>query len=129
MLGASADVKSIPVQDPACRLTRIRRRDTLPSMLVAIIMAAVAAILVPVELIQRPFRSACAWARKWLRLIRQLPRLEQAMENLAWMIAHDEADYGRSEEEHQQAVQDLHDYLTGRRDGTGVQRRPRSLFP
>lgn len=98
-------------------------------MLVAIIMAVVAAILVPVELIQRPFRSAYAWARKWHRLIRQLPRLEQAMENLAWMIAHDEADYGRSEEEHQQAVQDLHDYLTGRRDGTGMQRRPRSLFP
>jgi hypothetical protein len=59
------------------------------------------AILVPVELSQRPFRSAYAWARNGLRLIRQLPWLEQAIENLAWMIAHDEADHGRSDGEHQ----------------------------
>jgi hypothetical protein len=97
-------------------------------MLVAIIMAAVAAILVPVELIRRPFRSAYGWALKWFRLIRQLPRLDQAIENIAWMIAQDEADYGRTEEEHQQAIQDLHDYLTGRRDATGLHRKPRSAF-
>jgi hypothetical protein len=52
-------------------------------------------------------------------------RLDQAVENIAWMIAHDEADYGSSEEEHQQEIQALHDYLTGRSDGTGVRRRPR----
>jgi hypothetical protein len=45
-------------------------------------------------------------------------RLDQAVENIAWMIAHDEADYGSSEEEHQQEIQALHDYLTGRSDGT-----------
>ena len=56
-------------------------------MLVAIIMAVVTAILVPVELMGRPFRSAYAWAREWLRLIQQLPRLEQAIENIARMIA------------------------------------------
>jgi hypothetical protein len=33
--------------------------------------------------------------------LRQPPRLEQAIENIAWMTAHDEADYGRSKEEHQ----------------------------
>ena len=52
-------------------------------MLVAIIMAVVTAILVPVELIRRPFRSAYAWAREWLPLIQQLRRLEQAIENIA----------------------------------------------
>jgi hypothetical protein len=52
-------------------------------------------------------------------------RLDQAVENIAWMIAHDEADYGSSGEEHQQEIQALHDYLTGRSDGTGVRRRPR----
>jgi hypothetical protein len=35
-------------------------------------------------------------------------RLDQAVENIAWMIAHDEADYGSSEEEHQQEIQALH---------------------
>jgi len=107
---------------------RRRRHDNLLAMLAAIILAVVAAILVPVELVRRPFRSAYAWARKWFRLIRQLPRLDQAIENIAWMIAHDEADYGRAEEDHQQAIQDLHDYLTGRRDATGLHRKPRSPF-
>lgn len=32
-------------------------------------------------------------------------RLDQAVENIAWIIAHDEADYGSSEEEHQQEMQ------------------------
>jgi hypothetical protein len=94
-------------------------------MLAAIILAVIAAIIIPVELVRRPFRSAWVWACKWYRLIRQLPRLDQAVENIAWMIAYDEADYGSTEEEHQQAVQDLHDYLTGRRDATGLRRRPR----
>jgi hypothetical protein len=44
------------------------------------------------------------------------------------MIAHEEADYGSTEEERQQAIQDLHDYLTGRRDGDGLRRKPRSPF-
>jgi len=96
-------------------------------MLVAILLAVIAAILVPVELIRRPFRSALAWIHKWFRLISELPRLDQAIENIAWTIAGDEADYGRTEEEHQQAIQDLRDYLTGRRDATGLHRRPRSL--
>jgi hypothetical protein len=97
-------------------------------MLAAIIMAVIAAILVPVELIKRPFRLAYTWARNWFRLIRQLPRLDQAVENIAWMIAHDEADYGRTDEEHQQAIQNLHDYLTGRRNADGLQRKPRTPF-
>jgi hypothetical protein len=97
-------------------------------MLAAIILAVAAAILVPVELIRRPFRSAYSCARKWLRLIRQLPRLDQAIENIAWMIAHDEADYGRTEENHQQAIQDLRDYLTGRRSADGLHRKPRTPF-
>jgi hypothetical protein len=97
-------------------------------MLVAIVLAVIAAIVIPVELVRRPFSSAWTWARKWFRLIRQLPRLEQAVENIAWMIANDEADYGSTEEEHQEAIQDLHDFLTGRRDGNGVRRKPRSLF-
>jgi hypothetical protein len=97
-------------------------------MLAAIILAVVAAILVPVELIRGPFRSAYSWVRKWLRLIRQLPRLNQAVENIAWMIAQDEADYGRTEEDHQQAAQDLHDYLTGRRSADGLHRKPRTPF-
>jgi hypothetical protein len=97
-------------------------------MLAAIILAVLAAILVPVELIRRPFRSSYAWAHKWVNLIRQLPRLDQAVENIAWMIAHDEADYGRSEEEHQQAIQSLHDYLTSRGDVTDVRRKPRSAL-
>ena len=86
------------------------------------------AVIIPVELVRRPFRSAWTWACKWVRPIRQLPRLDQAVENIAWMIANDEADYGSTEEEHQAAVQDLHDFLTGRRDGTEVRRKPRSLF-
>lgn len=97
-------------------------------MLVAIIMAVIAAILIPVELVRRPFRSAFGWALKWFRLIRQLPRLDQAVENIAWMIAHDEADYGRTEEEHQQAIQNLHDYLAGRREADGLHRKPRSAL-
>jgi type IV secretory pathway VirB2 component (pilin) len=97
-------------------------------MLVAIILAVVAAIVIPVELVRRPFRSAWAWACKWVRLIRQLPRLEQAVENIAWMIANDEADYGSTEQEHQEAIQGLHDFLTGQRDSAGVRRRPRSMF-
>lgn len=105
-----------------------RRHGSVLPMLAAIIMAVVAAILVPVELIRRPFRSTYAWAHKWFRLIRQLPRLDQAVENFAWTIAHDEADYGRTEEEYQQAIQDLHDYLTGRRDDAGLHRKPRSPF-
>ena len=76
-------------------------------MLAAIILAVLAAILVPVELIGRPFRSAYAWAHKWVQLIRQLPRPDQAVENIAWIIARDEADYGRSEEEHQQMILNL----------------------
>jgi hypothetical protein len=55
-------------------------------------------------------------------------RLDQAVENVAWMIAHEEADYGSTEEERRQAIQDLHDYLTGRRDGDGLRRKPRSPF-
>jgi hypothetical protein len=94
-------------------------------MLAAIILAVIAAIVVPVELVRRPFRSAWGWACKWCRLVQQLPRLDQAVENIASMMAHDEADYGSSEEEHQQAIQDLHNYLTGRRDATGLRRRPR----
>jgi hypothetical protein len=100
----------------------------LLAMLAAIIMAAAAAIVIPVELIRRPFRSAWASVCKWYRLIQDLPRLNQAVENLAWMTAHDEADYGISEEEHRQAIQALHDYLTGRSDGTGVRRRPRTFI-
>lgn len=97
-------------------------------MLIGIIMAIIAAILVPVELVRRPFRSAYECARRWLRLIRQLPRLDQAIENIAWMIAYDEAEYGSTDEEHQEAIQDLHDFLTGRRDAAGLRCRPRSLF-
>jgi hypothetical protein len=97
-------------------------------MLVAIILAAIAAVVIPVELVRRPFRSAWIWACNWFRLIRQLPRLERAVENIAWMIANDEADYGSTEEEHQEAIQGLHDFLTGQRDGSEVHRRPRSLF-
>jgi hypothetical protein len=43
------------------------------------------------------------------------------------MIAHDEADYGSTDNEHQQAIQDLHDYLTGRRDVSGLRRRARTF--
>jgi hypothetical protein len=100
-------------------------RSIVLAMLAAIILAAAAAIVIPVELIRRPFRSTWAWVCKWYRLIRELPRLNQAVENIAWMTARDEADHGISEDEHQQAVQALHDYLTGRSDGTGVRRRPR----
>jgi hypothetical protein len=96
-------------------------------MLAAIILAAIAAIVVPVELARRPFRSIWSWVSKWYRLIRQLPRLDQAVENIARMIANDEADYSRNEEEHQQATQNLHDYLTGRRDASGLRRRPRTF--
>lgn len=96
-------------------------------MLAAIILAVVAAIFVPVELVRRPFRSTYAWAKKWFCLIRQLPRLDQAVENIAWMIAHDDAEYGDTEEDHQQMVQGLHDFLTGRRDATGLRRKPRTL--
>jgi hypothetical protein len=103
-------------------------RGNLLAMLVAIILAAIAAIIIPVELVRRPLRSASAWVRKWFRLIRQLPRLEQAIENIAWMIANDEADYGSAEEEHQEAIQALHDFLSGRGDGAGARRKPRSLF-
>jgi hypothetical protein len=97
-------------------------------MLVAIVLAVIAAIVIPVELVRRPFRSARTWACKWFRLIRQLPRLEQAVENIAWMIANDEADYGSTEQEHQEAIQARHDFLSGRGDGTGARRKPRSLF-
>jgi hypothetical protein len=96
-------------------------------MLAAIILAVIAAIVVPVELARRPFRSIWSWVSKWCALIRQLPRLDQAVENIAWMTAHDEADYGSTDEERQQAVQDLHDYLTGRRDASGLRRRPRTF--
>lgn len=65
------------------------RASTLPAMLVAIILAVIAAIVIPAELLRRPFRSAFAWARKWFRLIRQLPRLEQAVERLAAARAHE----------------------------------------
>jgi hypothetical protein len=97
-------------------------------MLTAIILAAIAAIVVPVELARRPFRSVWSWVSKWCRLVRQLPRLDQAVENIAWMIAHDEADYGSTDEDRQQAIQDLHDYLTGRRDALGLRRRPRTFY-
>jgi len=97
-------------------------------MLTAIILAAIAAVIIPVELARRPFRSIWSWVSKWSRLVRQLPRLDQAVENIAWMIAHDEADYGSTDGEHQQAIQDLHDYLTGRRDASGLCRRPRTFF-
>jgi len=100
---------------------------TLLAMLAAIILAVIVAIVVPVELVRRPFRSAWAWACRWLRLIRQLPRLDLAVENIAWMIANDEADYGTSEEEHQQAIEEFHDYLTGRRDAAGLRRRSRTF--
>jgi hypothetical protein len=96
--------------------------------LVAIVLAVIAALVIPVELVRRLFRCAWTWVRKWVQLIRQLPRLDQAVENIAWMIANDEADYGSTEEEHQEAIQDLRDFLTGRRDGTRVRRKPRSLF-
>ena len=96
-------------------------------MLAAIILAFIAAIVVPVELARRPFRSIWSWISGWSRLIRQLPRLDQAVENIAWMIAHDEADYGSTDDEHQQAIQDLHDYLTGRRDVSGLRRRARTF--
>jgi hypothetical protein len=96
-------------------------------MLAAIVLAVIAAIVVPVELARRPFRSIWSWICRWCRLIRQLPRLDQAVESIAWMIAHDEADYGSTDEEHQQAIQDLHDYLTGRRDASGLRRRPRTF--
>ena len=50
-------------------------------------------------------------------------RLDQAVENIAWMIAHDEADYSNSEEEHQQEIQALHDYLTGLTSAASAARR------
>lgn len=93
----------------------------------AIVLAVMAAIFVPVELARRPFRSTWSWVSKWFRLIRQLPRLDQAVENIAWMIANDEADYGRTDEEHEQAIQELHDYLTGRRDASALRRKPRTF--
>jgi hypothetical protein len=98
----------------------------LLAIILPIILAFVAAVVI--ELVKRPFRSAWAWARRWAGLIRQLPRLDLAVENLAWMIAGDEADCGSSAEEHRQAVQDLHDFLTGRRDADGLRRRPRGPF-
>jgi hypothetical protein len=49
-------------------------------------------------------------------------------QEIAWMIAPDEADYGSADEEHQQAIQDLYDYLTGRRDANGLRRRPRTFY-
>ncbi len=66
--------------------------------MLAAILAAVLALIaaVAVELVKRPLRSSVAWAAKWFRLIRALPRLDQAVENIAWMTAHDEADYGRT---------------------------------
>lgn len=97
-------------------------------MLAAVILAAVLALIaaVALELVKRPLRSSWARAAKWFRLIRGLPRLDQAVENIAWMIAYDEADYGTTTEEHQQAIQDLHDYLTGRRSSDGLHRKPRT---
>ena len=96
--------------------------------LTALIFAILAAILVPVELIRSPFRSVFRWARRWLRLIRQLPRLDQAVEIIASWIAQGKADLGATEEEHQQAIQGLHDYLTARRDAEGLRLKPRSPF-
>ena len=92
----------------------------------ALALAIVAAIIL--EVAKRPFRTTWGWLRKWARLIWDLPRLERAVENISWMMAYDEADYGRSDEEHQQAVQRLHDHLTGRADAEGVRRKPRSPF-
>jgi hypothetical protein len=57
-----------------------------------------------------------------------LSRLNQALENIAWKIALEEADYGATEEEHQEAIRDLHDYLSGRRDAEGLRLKPRSPF-
>jgi hypothetical protein len=45
------------------------------AIILAIVLAVIAAVIVPVELIRRPFRSACACVRKWIGLIRQLPGL------------------------------------------------------
>lgn len=45
------------------------------------------AILVPVELSQRPFRSAYAWARKWLPTHPAVAVAGASDRHLAWMIA------------------------------------------
>lgn len=96
------------------------------AIILALVLAVIAAILI--ELAKRPFRNTWTWLCKWARLIRDLPRLERATENIAWMIAYEEADYGSTDQEHQEAIQDLHDYLTGRRDADGLRRKPRSPF-
>ena len=84
-------------------------------MLVAIILAVIAAIVVPVELLRRPFRSAFAWMRKWLHLIGQLSRLDQAVERLAAARAHE---YAKG---YDWQSQDWYDYFTGRRkDAEGI---------
>jgi hypothetical protein len=96
------------------------------AIILAIVLAAIAAVAI--ELAKRPFRNAWAWIRKWARLIRDLPRLNQAVENIAWKIAHEEADYGATEEDHQEAIRDLHNYLTGKRNADGLRLKPRSPF-
>jgi hypothetical protein len=96
------------------------------AIILAIVFAAIAAVAI--ELAKRPFRNAWAWARKWARLVRDLPRLNLAVENIAWQIAHEEADYGATEEDHQQAIRDLHDYLTTERAADGLRLKPRSPF-
>src|SRR5690348_186472 len=96
------------------------------AIILAMALALIAAVLI--ELAKRPFRNAWAWVRKWARLVHNLPRISQGLENTAWKIAHEEADYGATDEEHQQAIQDLHDYLTGRRDAEGLRLKPRSPF-
>ena len=70
------------------------------AIILAIVLAAIAAVAI--ELAKQPFRNAWAWVRKWARFVRDLPRLNQAVENIAWKIAHEEADYGATEEDHQQ---------------------------